>query len=75
MNYRKPAALILTGSMVVVIWSHEAIENPHVDQRQYEEPSRLTYEFPNSTVTATISYPLFPGDFYSKTPDPKFRII
>ena len=74
MNFKKPGVLIITGSMAAVVRSHEALENPHVEPRQLEETPSQTYEFPNSTATATIVYPLFSGDFYSKTPVPKFRI-
>jgi hypothetical protein len=74
MNYRKPVTWIVVGSMVFAVYSCEALTNPHVDTSQYEEPSSMTYEFPNSTATATISYSLLPGDFYLTTPDPKLRI-
>jgi hypothetical protein len=74
MNYRKPVAWIVIGSMVVAVYTCEALASPHVDTPRHEEPSNTTYEFPNSTATATISYSLFPGDFYSMTTDPKFRI-
>lgn len=86
MNYKKGAAIIVTSTMIASALScegHELIavrplhytnENPHDDQRQYEEPSRTTYEFPNSTATANIGYSTFPGDFYSRTIDRKFRI-
>jgi hypothetical protein len=86
MNYKKPAVIIVTSTMIAAALScegHEPIavgafhytnENPHDDQRQYEEPSRTTYEFASSTVTATISHRLFPGDFSLKTIDQRFRI-
>jgi hypothetical protein len=74
MNYRKPVVWIVTGAMAGVAASVEARENPHVEQRQYEEIPSLTYESPLSTATATISYSLLPGDFYSTEPSPKFRI-
>ncbi len=74
MNYRKPVVWIVTGAMAGVAASVEARENPHVEQRQYEEMPSLTHESPMSTATSAISYSLLPGYFYSKTIDPKFRI-
>jgi hypothetical protein len=74
MNYRKPVTWIVVGSMVFAVYTCEALANPHVDTPQYEEPSRTTYEFPNSTATATIGYSAFPGDFYWTEPSSKFRI-
>ena len=74
MNYRKPVTWIVVGSMAFAVYTCEALANPHVDAPQYEEPPRTTYEFPNSTATATIGYSVLPGDFYSMAVDPKFRI-
>jgi hypothetical protein len=74
MNYRKPIIWIVTGAMAGVAASVEARENPHVEQRQYEELPTLTYESPLSTATTTISYSILPDDFFLKTIDPKFRI-
>jgi hypothetical protein len=74
MNYRKPVVWIITGAMAGAAASVEARENPHVEQRQYEEIPSLTHESPLSTATSTISYSLFSGDFYFPVPDSKFRI-
>lgn len=74
MNYRKPVVWIVAGAMAGVATSVEARDNPHVEQRHYEEIPSLTYESPLSTATFTVSYSLLPGDFYSAVPDSKFRI-
>lgn len=74
MNYRKPVVWIITGTVAGVAASVEARENPHLEQRQYEELPTLTYESPLSTATSAISYSLLPGDLWSTVPTPKFRI-
>jgi hypothetical protein len=74
MDYRKPVAWIVVGSMVFAVYTCEALANPHVDTPRYEEPSRTTYEFPNSTAIATVGYSGLLGDFYSMMINPKFRI-
>jgi hypothetical protein len=51
MNFRKPVAWVITGSMAEVVAHCEARENPHIEQRQYEEIPILTYESPLSTAT------------------------
>jgi hypothetical protein len=71
MNYRKPVVWTITGAMAGVAASVEARENPHVEQRQYEELPTLTYESPLSTVTATIPYSLLPGDLWSTNTQPQ----
>lgn len=74
MNYRKPIIWIVTGAMAGVAASVEARENPHVEQRQYEELPTLTYDSPLSTATTTVGYSILPGDFSPRTPELKFRI-
>ena len=74
MDYRKPVTFAICGALVFAVYSCEALDNPHVEPRQHEQIPSTTYEFPNSTATATISYSLLPGDFYSTEPSPKFRI-
>jgi hypothetical protein len=74
MNYRKPVAFAISGALVLAVYSCEALVNPHVEHRQHEETPSTTYEFPNSTATATIGYSTFAGDFYLRAIDPKFRI-
>jgi hypothetical protein len=67
MNTRKTMAWVVSGSLVVAVGIYEARENPHIEGRQYEEPSRLSYEFPNSTATMTMLGSLLPEDFYAPT--------
>ena len=53
--------ILLSASMV-----HE-IDNPHVDQRQHEEESKMTYENPYNTASVTTFNPSLLGfDSYSR---------
>ena len=59
MHYRRKlapfvAGAVLSGAAVVV----EGREPEHIEQQQYEEPSRLTYEIANSTATFSVGAPL-----------------
>jgi len=65
MNTKKTMAWVISGTLVTAEGICEARENPHIEQRQYEEPPRLSYEFPNSTATMTILGSLLPEDFYT----------
>jgi len=63
MNVRKPVVWIVGGALVSGVWVCEARENPHVEQRQYEELPRLTYDLGNSTATVSGSILLMPDNF------------
>jgi hypothetical protein len=63
MNTSKPITWIVGGALVAGVGICEARENPHVEQRAYEEPPRLTYDLANSTATMSIGHLLLPEDF------------
>ena len=51
---RKHAPIIITGALLSGMAVVEGREPSHIEQRQYEEPSKLTYEIAVSTATATV---------------------
>jgi hypothetical protein len=55
----KSAPIMITGVMLSGLTVLEGREPHHIEQRQYEEPSKLTYEIANSTATANILAPTF----------------
>jgi hypothetical protein len=69
MNRRKaikavciPVAVALGSSLAI-----EAADNPHVDQRQYEEEPRMTYDTP-FTTTASVVVNLLPPSLAADIP-------
>ncbi len=50
----KSAPIIITGALLSGMAVVEGREPHHIELRQYEEPSKLTYEIAVSTATATI---------------------
>ena len=55
----KSAPIILTSALLTGLTVIEGREPYHVEPRQYEEPSRLTYEIATSTATAVTPVLLF----------------
>jgi hypothetical protein len=51
---RKSAPLIITGALLSGVAVVEGREPYHIEQRQYQEPSKLTYEISLSTATVTV---------------------
>jgi hypothetical protein len=64
-NRGKSAPIIVTGALLSGLTIVEGREPYHIEQRQYEEPSKLTYENAYSTATfttGTILYDPFIND-------------
>jgi len=67
MSYRrgKSAPIIVTSALLSGLAVVEERDPYHIEQRQYEEPSKLTYEIAASTatfVTGTVLFDPFDRD-------------
>jgi len=51
MHYRRKLAPFVAGAVLTGACVVEGREPEHIEQRQHEEPPRLTYENANSTAT------------------------
>jgi hypothetical protein len=50
----KSAPIIITGALLSGLAVVEEREPYHIEQRQYQEPSKLTYEISLSTASGTV---------------------
>jgi hypothetical protein len=50
-RHRKPVPIVLAGAFLAGLTVIEEREPYHIEQRQYEEPSKLSYEIATSTAT------------------------
>ncbi len=59
----RSAPIIITGALLSGLTVAEGREPYHIEQRQYQEPSKLTYEIAISTATITTFSSFFGWDF------------
>jgi len=51
---KKSAPIIVTGALLSGLAVVEGREPYHIEQRQYQEPSKLSYEIMLSTASGTV---------------------